>query len=172
VVTTATYRAAVCAGGSGSISLNIPTAGYPSASCIEGANTIYGVAQFATSETQIVEDHFALPADWTGNVDLGVYWNSAASDGAKMMAWQLQTACVANGASGDPAWNAAQTIVSHATSVAYQWVLEAQTAVTTTGCASGNEFFFRIFRAYPPDGSDTLGVMAQLISLRWTVRHN
>lgn len=171
VVTTATFRAVICAGGTGSVGLNVPVAGYPQAGCVAGTNSLYGVAQFADTETQTVQDHITLPASWSGNVDLDIYWRANVADNAKAVVWQVATACVADGEVGDPSWNAAQKITSNAKAVANQWVRATQTAVTTTGCAASEEFMFKVFRD-PTDGSDNLGATAEMISLRWTVRHN
>jgi hypothetical protein len=169
VVTTAVYRAAICSGGSGSIGMTTDSSGYPSAVCVIGTNQTYGVASFADTETEWVKDLFVLPAGLTGNIDMLLFWETAATSGSCV--WQLQTACIAPGESQDPAWNAAQTVTSAAGGTAYLELSAEILNVTQTGCAENEVFSWKLLRD-PTHVSDDLGAAARLKAVRWTVRHN
>ncbi len=161
------YKAAICQNVTATAGFSTPAANPAAAACVTGANTNYGVLQFVDAATDSVQDRFFLPATWTGTVDLAIKWRSTAVAGD--VVWQVQTICVADGATGDPAFNAASTVTDATKGVANQWNDAAITTVDVTGCAAGAELLFRFFRD-PTDGADTLNATAELISLMWTIR--
>jgi hypothetical protein len=126
------------------------------------------VAQFADGASALsVQDHFPLPSDFTGAVDFGIRWRTSAISGD--VVWQIATACVADGETGDPSFNTASTVVDTAKGVANQFNDASITGITMTGCSAGKEFFFKFFRD-PLHASDTLAATAELISLTFTIR--
>ncbi len=161
------YKAAVCQNVTATAGFTIAAANAATPACVTGANTNYGVLQFTNAATEDVQDHFSLPATWVGTVDLAIKWRSAAIAGD--VVWQVQTICVADAQTGDPAFNAASTVTDTTKGVANQWNDAAITTVDVTGCAAGEELLFRFFRD-PTAGADTLAATAELISLTWTIR--
>jgi hypothetical protein len=135
---------------------------------VAGANTIYGVAQFADTGTQQVQGNFALPPDWTGNINFDLRWRSSATTGN--VVFQIQTACAADGETGDPSWNTPQTISDSAKGVAYQLNDTSLSGpLTVAGCSAGEQLFFQFFRD-PAHVSDTLGAAAELLWIRFKLR--
>jgi hypothetical protein len=161
------YQAANCQGTAASLGFATASTGAPTAACVSGTNTIYGVGQFADTATQSVQGNFSLPPDWTGNIDLDLRWRSSATSGS--VVWQLQTACAAEGETGDPAWNPAQIVTDTAKAGSFQFNDAALPALTITGCAAGEQLFFKFFRD-PAHASDTLGAAAELLWIRFKLR--
>lgn len=161
------YKAAVCQNVTATAGFSLPAANSATAACVTGANTNYGVLQFTEAAEESVQDRFFLPATWTGTVDLAIKWRSTAVAGNVL--WQVQTICVADAQTGDPAFNAASTVTDATKGVANQWNDAAMITVDITGCAAGEELMFRFFRN-PAAGADTLGATAEVISLLWTIR--
>jgi hypothetical protein len=161
------YKAAVCQDATATAGFSMAAANAATPACVTGANTNYGVAQFTEAATEDVQDRFFLPPTWTGTVDLTIKWRSTAVAGN--VVWQVQTICVEDGETGDPAFNAASTVTDATKGVANQWNDATITGVTITGCAAGEELLFRFFRD-PTHASDTLGATAEMISLLWTIR--
>ncbi len=161
------YQAANCQGATASLGFATASTGVPMAACVSGGNTVYGVAQFADTATQSVQGNFSLPPDWTGNIDLDLRWRSSATSGAAV--WQLQTACAAEGETGDPAWNPAQSVPDAAKASSFQFNDAALPAITTAGCAAGGQLFFKVSRD-PAHAADTLGATAELLWLRFKLR--
>jgi hypothetical protein len=158
------WTAARCNNAVASPGFSTPAAGAPTAACVAGANTLYAILQFTDASTQTVQDRVALPSTWAAGITaLDIVWRTPAIAGD--VKWQIATACVADTETGDPAWNAADSIVDTAKGVANQFNNATIAVVTTTGCAAGESLFFRFFRN-PADGSDTLGDTAELISIK------
>lgn len=130
-----------------------------------------GALTFADAGSSAVyhaSNHFRLPADWTGTVDLRLIWFSG-STGSNVV-WQVQTACLASG--GDyttTTWNTAQKITAAAAGTSARLVFTTKTGITTTGCSAGNLFKYRLFRD-PSDAGDTLGNDAWIVGVEWTYR--
>ncbi len=165
-----TWLAANCQGATAALGFASPSSGAPTAVCVTGTNTIYGVAQFSDTATQSVQGHFPLPPDWAGNINLDARWRSNTAAGS--VVWQVQTVCVADAETGDPAWNAAQKLTDVSKAVAYQFndaAIDAAAPLTTTGCAAGEDLMFKFFRD-PVDAGDTLAATAELIWIRFKIR--
>ena len=161
------YKAAVCQSGSAVAGFSLAGgASSPAAACITGTSTLYAVLNFNSTDVQSVQDRFVLPSTWTGTLDLLIKWSTSATSGS--VVWQVQTACVADGETGDPAWNSASTVTDAAKGVANQWNDASIAAVDVTGCSAGEQLLFRFFRD-PAHASDDLAADAALISLEWAL---
>ena len=108
----------------------------------------------------------ALPHTWTGAIDINLKWLVSASGGANAVKWTVQTACSADAATYDTAFNAAQTITTNVAANNIQTV-SSQATVTVTGCAVDNVMNFKIGR----DTSDTFTGTARLIGAQVVLRH-
>lgn len=157
------YKTAVCQAGTASAAFSLPSSNAPSASCVTGTNSNYGVLTFSATG-QSIQDHLKLPPDWTGAVDIEFTHRSAATTGN--IVWNIATACVADGATGDPAFNTAQTVSTAAQGTTLQWKTVSLTGITVTGCAANNELLFQIGL----DASTTTTGNIDLIGIRFTVR--
>jgi len=91
---------------------------------------------------------------------------TSASGGANAVKWTVQTACSADAATYDTAFNAAQTITTNVAANNIQTV-SSQATVTVTGCAVDNVMNFKIGR----DTSDTFTGTARLIGAQVVLRH-
>lgn len=162
-----TFVAANCQGTSAFTSFATPTANAPAAACATGTNTNFGTLDFDAATEESVQYHFPLASDWTGNIDLSFRWRAAATSGDVI--WAVQTACVADGETGDPSFNTASTVTDTAKGTTLQFNDASISAITITGCAAGEEFFFRLYRDADA-GGDTMTGDAQLIWARFTTR--
>ena len=161
------YTGASCQGTSSALGFNNPTTNAPAANCVTGTNTIHGVADFDAATDESVQGNFTLPSDWTGNIDIDLYWYAAATTGDVI--WGLQTICVATGETLDPAFNTAQTVTDTVQGTTNQLNIASITTVTVTGCAAGERFFFKLYRD-ADNASDTMSGDARLVSARWKIR--
>lgn len=167
-----TYKAAVCQNATASLGFSTPATGAATAACMTGTALLYGVAQFPDgAATASVQDHFLLPADWTGSaaiLDLDGIWRTAATSGS--VVWQIAAVCVGDAESGDPAaFNAATTTTEAAKGVANQFNAFSIPSITIIGCTAGKQLFYKFYRD-PAHASDNLAATAELVSLRFTVR--
>jgi hypothetical protein len=145
-----------------------PTANPGVAACVTGSNTQKLVVDFADgANTLSIQREFRLPTDWTGAIDATFKWYTTATSGA--VVWQIQVACVADSATGDPSFNTASTIASTALGTTNQYNTASVTGITTTGCSAGNVLYVRVFRD-PTNGSDTLAATARLIGVDLILR--
>lgn len=160
-------QVAKCQNVTASTNFSLPAAGAPTAACATGTNVNMGVLQFADAASASFQDHITLPTGWTGAVDLALKWRSAAIAGS--VVWQIQTICVADAETFDPAFNTASTVVDATKGTTLQLNDASITGITTTGCAVGEEMFFKLTRD-PAHASDNLGDTAELIGLEWTIR--
>jgi len=166
------FTVATCQMGVASTALAMPSSNYPSATCVEGSNTVYGTLSFAENgagAAQSIQGRFPLVSAWTGAIDVNATWRTSAIAGD--VVWQIRTACVADGETGDPAWNAAQAFTADtAKGTTLQWNDVAQlTGLTTTGCAAGETLLFKVLRD-ATDAGDTLAAAAELIWVQFKTR--
>lgn len=162
-----TFIAANCQGTTAFTAFATPTANSPAAECVTGTNTNYGVLSFDAGTDESVQMHMPLPSDWTGNIDLDLRWRAAATSGNVI--WAVQTICVADGETGDPAFNTASTVTDAAKGTTLQFNDASMTTITVTGCAAGEELMFKIYRDADA-GGDTMTGDAQLIWARFKMR--
>jgi hypothetical protein len=161
------FRAAVCQEGLPSLGFSSPSSNPAAAACVAGTSTtVVGVAQFTDASSQSVQDHFTLPGSFS-SVALRVYWRTSATTGTAV--WQVQTACVGDGETVDPAWNPAQEIADAAKGTANQVNGATLASVTTTGCGADEELFFQLFRD-PGHAGDNLGATAELLSVKFSIQ--
>lgn len=162
-----TFTAANCQGTSAFTAFATPAANAPAATCVTGSNTNYATLDFDAATDESVQYHFPLASDWTGNIDISFRWRAAATSGDVI--WAVQTACVADGETGDPAFNTASTVTDTAKGTTLQFNDASISAITVTGCAAGEELFFKLYRDADA-GGDTMAGDAQLIWARFTTR--
>lgn len=164
------YDAAICndvtASASTAWSLGVGTAN-PVPSCITGTNTQRGALDFDDTNDKNVQTAIRLPSDFTGAIDAVVFWQSTATSGN--VVWQVQTICVADAETGDPAYNTASTVTDATKGTADQFNAATLTGITITGCAAGEVMFLKV-RRDPAHASDTLGATARLIGVEVTIR--
>lgn len=175
-----TYMAAICQGSTANLGLSALSANPPAAACVTGSNSQLGVASFDATTDEAVQGHFGLgcgsgnnctgAGQWTGNVDVYVRWRAAATSGDAV--WCMQTACVADGQTGDPSWNTADCVADTAKGTTLQWNDATLLDITTTGCARGEEMLWQFFRDADSSEGDTddMSGDADVISIRFTVR--
>lgn len=161
------FIVAVCQNGVASLGLSVGATA-PSAECVTGTNTNLGVARFPDSDGNYdLQGFFPLPGDWAGAIDFaGVYRGSGTSGN---VVWQLSTVCVADAETVDPSFNSAQDIVDAVKGTTLQLNDFSQSTVTTTGCAAGETFFWRL-RRQRTHASDTATGTLDLVSLTFTIR--
>jgi len=160
IITTfeATYDPVHCSTTTATLVLNTVDANKPTANCSAGTtNTglIRAKAVFPDSDGLFsVSGWFDLPETWLGTIDAKIRWSTALIVGNVI--WQLQTACTTNGELDDKAFNTTQDIVDTAAGTTLHLNTVTQTGVTTTGCAAGEKFHWRLGRDRT-HVSDTLG---------------
>jgi hypothetical protein len=158
------YSAATCVSGAPASGLSSASANGPSASCASGlANTVLGVLQFSDSALNAVQEHFSLPADWTGTIEIRATWRAAQTIGN--VVWGAQIACAGANGSADPAFGNAALATVAANPAANTLTVTTIGSIPAVGCTAGKEVFFRYFRDGAA-GPDTMTGNAELISLR------
>jgi hypothetical protein len=156
------YRAAISQLGTAYLGLSTVAGSDPTPVELAGSNVELGVASFAVAQS--VQDHFVLPSDWTGAIDLDVYWRSSSNSGNVI--WDIQTAGAAPGDTLDPSYNAIQTLTAAPNITGNRLTVSTKTGLTLTGLAADGIFFFKFGR----HSADTLGAPAELVGLRFTIR--
>ena len=168
ITTPVSFVAAVCQGTASSLGFSTPVTNPAVSVCVTGTNTQYGVAQFADgANTLSVQGHFPLPDDFVGAIDIKGKWRTTGTTGS--VVWQVQTICTADAQGGDVAFNAATAVADVAKATTNNFNDFSAAAITITGCAAGEELFFRFLRD-PAHASDTLAATADLISLTFITR--
>jgi hypothetical protein len=160
------YPMGVCQGSTAGSGLSLPVTGPAVAACLTGSNTQQGTLDFAAASDLSVQGSFVLPLDWSGTINVYGKWMNTAGSGN--VVWELQTACVASGESTDPSFTAA---AGSATDAALGSSFEndfTMTAVTMTGCAAGETFYWKV-RRNAGAGSDTFNNTARLLRLQFLV---
>ncbi len=152
------YIAGVCQNGVANIGASLPASNAPTAVCVTGTNTNYGVAEF-TATSQSMQGHFTLPSTWTGTLSADIKYRSVATTGNAV--WALATICVADGATGDPAFNTASTVTDAVKGTTLQFNDATISSVTVTGCSAGQELFWK----FSLDSTTTATGNQDLISL-------
>lgn len=144
-----------------------PASNAPAPTAVVGTNTIYAVYAFDPTTDESNQCRLILPADFTGAIDWDLVWRSAATTGDTV--WAIQTICVADAETGDPAFNTASTITDTAKGTTLQFNTASTTGITITGCAANEIMFLKFFRDADA-GGDTMTGDAQLISFRLKMR--
>jgi hypothetical protein len=160
-----------CSGTTGTLNWDTNATLAPTATCTAGStNTtlIQGYADFPDSDGEYQgQQTFRLPADWSGAIDLQLYWKAAATSGD--VVWQVQTMCTADAEIEDVAWNTASTVTDTAKGTTLQLNTAAITGLTATGCAAG-ELMHMKFMRQRTHASDTITGVVSLKSVELTLR--
>jgi len=160
------YKGAVCQNATASLGFSTPVSNPATAACVTGTNTQFGVAQFTNANALSMQDHFRLPAVFN-SLTAQIKWRTSATSGD--VVWQIQTICVADAETSDPAFNTASEVTDTAKGTTLQQNDASISSVTVTGCAAGEELYFKVLRDQA-HASDTLAATADLISLAFLVR--
>jgi hypothetical protein len=167
------FPAVGCSGTTGTLMLDTNATLAPTAACAAGStNTtaMFGYAEFPDSdgEYQVQISPFRLPADFTGAIDIAVYWRAAATSGDVI--WQTQTFCTSDAEVEDVAWNTADAFAADtAKGTTLQLNTVSDTSITITNCAAGDIFHLKLFRQRT-HASDTISGVVQLKNFELTVR--
>lgn len=145
-----------------------PTSNAAGIICNTGSNTQKGYLEFPDDGATVksAQTAYWLPADFTGAIDVRIRWFTAATSGNVI--WSLQTICVADAETSDPAFNTASTVTDAAKGTTLQDNDAAITSLTATGCAAGEMLYLRLSR--DPSGSDTLSATANVRGIELTIR--
>ena len=166
------YEPALCQSSAASVIVGVPvTSAAPTAVCATigsaGSNQT-ALLQFVDTTLIEIGGHFRLPADWTGNIDLDLFWRTTATTGNVI--WSIRVFCVADGETLiSPTIGTQQDITDAAKGTASQINTASQAAVTTTGCAADEELFWLLHRDGTAAG-DTIAATADLLSFRFKLR--
>lgn len=132
--------------------------------------TLFSTLRFDDSATESIYHVFLLPSDWSGAIDVKIFWTTTATSGN--VVWQVATFCAADNETSDPStftYNTAQTITDAAKGTTVLYNTASQTGLTTTGCAAGELLFLKLFRN-PAHASDTIATDADFHGLQFTYR--
>ena len=146
-----------------------PTLAYPAGTDASGTNTGYATLSFDAATDEGLGCRIWLPTGFTGTVDADIFWRAAATSGDVI--WAIQTICVADAETGDPAFNTASTVTDTAKGTTLQFNTAAISTVTITGCAANEIMMIRFYRDANAAG-DSLSGDAQLLSFRLTTRRD
>jgi hypothetical protein len=170
---------AACQNATATLNWDTPTTSPAVANCVTGTNTQKGVADFAAASNLSMQVTLKLPVNdpdtskggyrSAGTTQANIKWLSATTSGA--VVWQLATACVAAGATDDPAFNTASTVTTTTQGTANQTSDSQITPLTMTGCAAGNILHLKLSRNAGV-GADTMAGTARLISVELVVPRN
>lgn len=166
VVASPWMRAAGCNNSTAAPAFDLPVTQAPTPNCLTGTNVQKATLDYDDSVNEFSQFDMALPHTWTGAIDINLKWLVTATGGANAVKWTVQTACSADAATYDTAFNAAQTITTNVAANNIQTV-SSQATVTVTGCAIDNVMNFKIGR----DTTDTFTGTARLIGAQVILRH-
>jgi len=158
------FNMGVSQAGTASGACSTPAANAPASTSVAGTNTIYATYAFDDGTDESIQCHFSLPPDWDLVIDEAIFRWRAASITMETV-WGLQTACVAIGETGDPAYNTAQTVTDTVQGTTLQWNDATILTITVTGCAVNEELFIKPFRD-ADNGADDMTGDAELLWVR------
>ncbi len=139
----------------------------PNVLTITGSNVTGAELEFTDAATMSIWMSFVLPSDWTGALDLRIFWRSPATTGN--VVWQVQTGGVVDGGVVDVALNAAQTVTDATPGSASRFNTATISSLTLTGLVAGGWMWLRLFRD-PSHASDTLGDNAHFLGAEMKYR--
>lgn len=146
---------------------SFPTSNPGVPACQTGSNTQFGTMDFADSSDLSAQAHLRLPADFTSTIAVAIKWFTAATSGD--VVWQVQTICVADAETSDPAFNTASTVTDTAKGTTLQQNDASIATLTITGCAAGEVMFLKV-RRDAAHASDSLAATARLVGIELTYR--
>ena len=155
-----------CQGTTATSFLNLPSGGTAASPvCTAGTNITRGTIDYTDgggNHSASLPFYLMDDFDATGDTKFEIYWNTTATTGNVI--WSVQTACVGDGETPDPAYNAAQTVTTAAQGVTTYRQKSVIAVLTMTGCAAGETLFVKVDRNGATSG-DTLGATASLIAI-------
>jgi hypothetical protein len=151
------------------IGVSHPTANPSVSTCYTGSNTQFA-AELFTATTQTFQFHVTLPPDWvssTGNDAIVYFKDITDTNVGHNEAFNVSTACTANAATLDPAFNTAQVLTAAVSAGAAATMNTAtQTTFTSTGCAAGRSLWVKVGL----DASRTATGNAAVLTVRLKVK--
>ncbi len=141
----------------------------PNVLTILGSNVTGAELEFTDAATMSIWMSFVLPSDWTGALDLRIFWRSPATTGN--VVWQVQTGGVVDGGVVDVSLNAAQTVTDATQGSASRFNTATISSLTLTGLVAGGWMWLRLFRD-PSHASDTLGDSANFLGAEMKYRRS
>ena len=159
-----------CAGGTAAAPnsiWNLPATNPAVAVVTAGTNTLQGTLDFADGANELsAQIDWFIPDDWAGGtVSAKFKWFTTATTGD--VVWKLYNISVADGATNDPSFNAANTVTDTAKGTTLQLNDCSIASLTTTGWTAGNLLHLKVARD-PAAGGDTLAATARLIGVELT----
>lgn len=152
-----------CNGGTAALMWDTPTGAgdtAPTAACNDTGSIQRPTASFSGSAVNGFETTIAIPADWQSATDVEfiIRYVATAASPSGNVEWDISVVCRGAGESWDGSFNAAQTVTD---AQAAQYIINDATtsALTTTGCAVGEDMTIRIQR----DGTNDTSNDAALI---------
>ena len=152
------FKAAIAQSGSPLLGMSFGSTSAPTGAIIAGSNVLAAVELFAGGT--YVQDHFPLPDNWAGPLDLNIYWLS--TSGTAAPTWSVQVQGEGSGATFDSAYNAAGTATATVTA-SNILVITSISGIDVTGVSGGQLLLFKFGRS--DAGVDNAG----LLELRFTV---
>lgn len=164
--------AAKCNQGVSGPAFSLPGASVPAANCgttiyTGGTNRADAVLTF-TATGQSVEDHFRLPPDQTGAVDLSIGFDSTSTSGN--IVWNIATGCAAVGSLPDPTLGTADTFTAAAQGTALWLNVANKSGVNLNSCPAGSELFWRIGLDPTTTALVDASHFVNMISVQFTIR--
>ena len=158
-IATIVYRAAVAQGGFAVLGFNVPSSNAPTAVIYNVSQTLYAVAQFST--TNYIQDHFIIPANYSGSVSVDIRWRAVPTTGN--VNWSFAFVGVGSGGTLDANFGTAGTAVVASAGTSNRIVQTTITGFDISSLAAGEDCFFQLTRG---TSGDTLSGVAELLSVR------
>jgi hypothetical protein len=163
------YKAGVSQGGVAALGVNTPSSNPAVGADSGNTNTIFGVAQFASGESDGIQDHFYITSDQIGAIDVEIIWRAAATTGN--VQWNVSTAfCSHSGAITDPSFNSAQSVTTTVAGTTEQTNSSVVSGLTLTGLSKPGLMFWKLTRTN--GGADTLSGTVEIVEIIFTVRRS
>src|ERR1041384_282 len=160
--------AAGCENATAYANWDVPTSNTPTAACVTGTNIQKGVLDFPDGAVDLaVQRTIALPADFTGSVDVIFKWFSPATSGNVVLG--IATACAGDGALDDPTFNNFNDVTDIAKGTANQLNDASITGISTSGCSGGKLMHLKIARRLS-QSADTMANTLRLVGVELTLR--
>lgn len=138
----------------------------PSPVCRAGTNINGAELEFDAASTESGQIPMGIvPASYS-SISLRFIWRAAATTGN--VVWCAQTASVAVGAGGDPAWNTEQCVTDAAQGTTLFDNDASISSLTTTGFSAASRWMLNLYRK-GADGSDTMTGKGLLIGIVVTI---
>lgn len=161
-IATIVYRAAVAQSGNAILGFNVPSSNPPVPVLYNTSQTLYGVAQFSTSDN--IQDHFVIPSTYSGTFSVDIRWRATATSGN--CNWTLALVGIAPNGLLDASFNTPGTTLATPNSSSNALVETTLTGFSLTGLAANYDCFFQLTRG---SSGDTMSGVAELFSIRFVL---